>query len=294
MECNMQRYCAEIEQALERYLPVNQTQYAVLIEAMRYSLLGGGKRIRPILLLEFYRLCGGKQEAAMPFACAVESIHAYSLIHDDLPCMDDDDMRRGKPSCHKQFGQAMALLAGDALQTLAFSLMLREETVCTIGADRAAKAAGVLANAAGAHGMVAGQVIDLLASGKQTTLEQLQQMHRCKTGALISAACQMGCILAGGTPEQIAAAVAYADALGLAFQIVDDVLDVAGETAALGKQTGSDAANDKSTYVSMLGMQQAQQAVQTLTEQAIDALSVFGQEADDLRALAAYLAKRTH
>ena len=252
-----EQYCNQIETALKYYLPKTGGLQERLIQSMTYSLLDGGKRIRPILVLEFNRLCGGSQEAAMPFACAVEMVHTYSLIHDDLPCMDNDDMRRGKPSNHKVFGEDMALLAGDALQALAFEVMLSEESIAKAGAQRAASAAGILGKAIGADGMVGGQVIDLLSEGKQISLETLRKMDEGKTGALISACVQMGCVLGGGGEKELQAAREYADAIGLAFQIVDDILDIEGDTATLGKQVGSDIANDKSTYVSILGMKQA-------------------------------------
>lgn len=285
-------YANQIEEALKAYLPKTGGLQDQLIQAMSYSLLGGGKRIRPILVLEFNRLCGGIQEAAMPFACAVEMVHTYSLIHDDLPCMDNDDMRRGKPSNHKKFGEDMALLAGDALQALAFEVMLSKESVCAAGAKRAAIAAGILGRAIGADGMVGGQVIDILSEGKQVSLEILRKMDEGKTGALILACAQMGCVLGGGTEQELEAAKQYATAVGLAFQIVDDILDIEGDTALLGKKVGSDVVNHKSTYVSMLGMEQAKNLVQQLTKQAIDALEVFEKDTGYLKALAQHLAVR--
>ncbi len=286
------QYCTQIEKALKDYLPRSGGLQDMLVQAMTYSLLDGGKRIRPILVLEFNRLCGGTQEAAMPFACAVEMVHTYSLIHDDLPCMDNDDLRRGKPSNHKVFGEDIALLAGDALQALAFEIMLREDSVEKAGAQRAAAAAGILGRAIGADGMVGGQVIDLLSEGKQVPLETLRKMDEGKTGALILACAQMGCVLGGGNQAQLQAAQAYARAVGLAFQIVDDILDIEGDTATLGKQVGSDAANEKSTYVSILGIQQAKALVQQLTQTAIDALHAFEGDTQYLKALAEYLAFR--
>ena len=268
-----EQYCNQIETALKHYLPKTGGLQEQLVQSMTYSLLDGGKRIRPILVLEFNRLCGGSQEAAMPFACAVEMVHTYSLIHDDLPCMDNDDMRRGKLSNHKVYGEDMALLAGDALQALA-------------------SAAGILGKAIGADGMVGGQVIDLLSEGKQISLETLRKMDEGKTGALISACVQMGCVLGGGSEKELQAAREYADAIGLAFQIVDDILDIEGDTATLGKQVGSDVANDKSTYVSILGMQQAKALVQQLTQTAVHALEAFQGDTQYLKELAEYLASR--
>ena len=283
-----------IEHQLEQYVPQTDALYGTLLEAMRYSLLDGGKRIRPLLTLEFCALCGGDPMGALPFGCALEMIHTYSLIHDDLPCMDDDDMRRGRPSNHKVYGEDTALLAGDALQTMAFDVMLSDDTVARVGGDRAARAAHCLAKAAGAHGMVGGQVIDLASEGKRVSIDVLRQMDACKTGALIRAACEMGCIIGGGTAEQLAAARQFAEKIGLAFQIVDDILDVTSTTEALGKQVGSDAANEKSTYVTELGLAKAQALADQLTAEAIAVLNAFpsGEYRDDVIALANYLAAR--
>lgn len=285
-------YLPMIEEALEGFLPKEHCRYERLIEAMRYSLLDGGKRVRPALVLEFCRLCGGDVPAALPFACAVEMIHTYSLIHDDLPCMDNDDLRRGKPSNHKAYGEDTALLAGDGLLTLAFSTMLSPENVAGVGADRAVEAAFILAGAAGVHGMVGGQEIDLRAEGEEISLEALQEMDEKKTGALILAAARMGCTLAGADEHQRQAAANYARAIGLAFQIVDDVLDVEGDAAALGKATGGDAENHKSTYVSLLGVEAAKRRAEALTRTAVTALEPFGDEAHDLVLLAKSLVSR--
>lgn len=289
---NSQEYVQILETALQHALPEEKGLEADVIRAMRYSLLDGGKRIRPILTLEFCRICGGNLRAALPFACAVEMIHTYSLIHDDLPCMDDDDMRRGRPSNHIAFGEDIALLAGDALLTLAFETMLSPESIACAGADRAAAAAYKLAAAAGATGMVGGQVIDLQHEGKAVTMELLQQMDDKKTGALIIAAAEMGCILAGATQEQQTAAHTYAKAIGLAFQIVDDILDQTADSAVLGKPTGSDAENQKSTYVSLLGLERSRALVQELTEYAQKALESFTEDTTFLAELATSLAQR--
>nr|WP_319487971.1 farnesyl diphosphate synthase [uncultured Caproiciproducens sp.] len=281
-----------IDAKLAEYLPEEDFLQADLINAMRYSLLGGGKRIRPILVLEFCRICGGDEKTALPFACAVEMIHTYSLIHDDLPCMDDDDMRRGRPSNHKVFGEDTALLAGDALLTMAFETMLSDEAVSLAGTQRVAKAAGLLARAAGAYGMVGGQVIDLMSEGRSITLETLKQMDECKTGALILASAQMGCVLAGADDRQLEAVENYARAIGLAFQIVDDILDVTSDTQTLGKPVGSDNGNNKCTYVSLMGLQNAGKAAEELTSAAVEALKGFGEEAEYLIELAKKLAAR--
>lgn len=285
-------YLPMVEQKLEELLPKEHCRYERLIEAMRYSLLSGGKRVRPVLALEFCRLCGGDVQAALPFACAVEMIHTYSLIHDDLPCMDNDDMRRGKPSNHKAYGENTALLAGDGLLTLAFSAMLSPDSIAAIGADHAAEAAFILASAAGIHGMVGGQEIDLRSEGTAISLETLQEMDEKKTGALILASARMGCAVAGADEHQRRAAADYARAIGLAFQIVDDILDVEGDAALLGKATGSDAENQKSTYVSLLGLETAKKRVEELTHTAVSALEPFGDEAHGLAVFAKNLASR--
>lgn len=292
MKSRQQEYLSKIEKALKGYLPESGGLDGKVSEAMAYSLLDGGKRIRPILLLEFCRISGGDPEEALPFACGVEMIHTYSLIHDDLPCMDNDDTRRGKPSNHIAFGEDIALLAGDALLTLAFDVMLREENAASVGAARALKAASILAKAAGAAGMVGGQVIDLLNEGRQVSMEVLKEMDDKKTGALIRAACLMGCVLAGAPESQMRAAYVYAECVGLAFQIVDDILDVTADSAELGKPTGSDLENHKSTYVSLLGLEHSRELVQELTDKALEALNAFPTDTAFLKELAQTLAVR--
>lgn len=274
------KYLNMIETALKRFLPSADCLQAGVCEAMSYSLLDAGKRIRPVLLLEFCTLCGGDAQAALPFACALEMIHSYSLIHDDLPCMDDDDMRRGKPSCHKRFGEATALLAGDALLTFAFETALTQDV--QIPPERKLRALGVLAKQAGVAGMIGGQAIDLESEGKKISADVLQKMDELKTGALISAACQMGCILAGANEDVIASADEYARCIGLAFQIVDDILDTTSTSQALGKPVGSDLNNSKSTYVSLLGLEESRALVSELTQRAIETLRPFGENACEL------------
>ncbi|MBQ8000572.1 MAG: polyprenyl synthetase family protein [Ruminococcus sp.] len=281
-----------IENALQSYLDRKPEIYSVLWDSMRYSVGAGGKRVRPQLTLEFCTLCGGDAESALPFACAVELIHTYSLIHDDLPCMDDDDMRRGKPSNHIEFGEDTALLAGDALQSLAFEIMLSPDTLGRCPADRAAAAACTLAKLCGADGMVGGQVIDLQYEDKQASEQIITQMHLLKTGALIKAACLMGCIVAGATREQLTAASQYADCIGLAFQLVDDVLDVTSTSAELGKPVNSDIDNNKSTLVSLYGIDECMRRAKELTQQAIDALSAFEGDTSFLRDFALRLISR--
>ena len=290
MKQTFERYLTMVEQALEEAVPAPKEESLdrTVWEAMRYSLLVGGKRIRPVLTLAFAELCGSSAQQALPFACAVEMVHTYSLIHDDLPCMDDDDLRRGKPTNHKVFGEAMALLAGDGLLTRAF-----EQALAFSGpSSDAVRGASVLARCAGASGMVGGQCVDLSAQGKEVDLSLLQQMDQGKTVALISAACQMGCIAAGAGDGQLEAARRYAEGLGMAFQIRDDILDVEGDAKTLGKNVGMDSARDKRNYVSLLGVEEAQRLVESYTDQAISALEAFAGDTAFLRELAVSLATR--
>lgn len=277
-------------QAVEEYLNdlfADKPHWADLYEAMRYSLLAGGKRIRPVLTLEFARLAGMPDwRKAIPVACALELVHTYSLIHDDLPCMDDDDLRRGKPTNHKIFGETMAVLAGDALQPEAFRLIL---TARELSSEQRAACALILAEAAGADGMVAGQVIDTLHQPK--TEEELGEVHHLKTGAMIAGACKLGVAAAGGSGELLAAAEEYGYQLGLAFQIRDDMLDVIGNADEFGKPIGSDQAEGKVTYVDLLGLEGCDKKVLSCTEAAKAAVSVFD-SGEFLRTLADSLAER--
>lgn len=265
----------KIENALKNYLSRSDEHYGILWDAMKYSVGAGGKRVRPLLTLEFAKLCGAEPQKALPFACAVEFIHTYSLVHDDLPCMDDDDMRRGKPSNHIVYGEDNALLAGDALQSLAFEVMLCDETLNLVTAQRAAKAACVLARCCGADGMVGGQVIDLQYEDKNADEAVISKIHLLKTGALIESACLMGCVVAGADDEKLKAASKYALSIGLAFQLVDDVLDVTSTSAELGKPVNSDVENNKSTLVSIYGVDECMRRAKALTEEAVSALDVF-------------------
>lgn len=260
-------YAARTEAALTAYVQPSGMGYDPVVEAMAYSLLGGGKRLRAALTLEFARLADAPEYMAMPLACAMEMVHAYSLIHDDLPCMDNDAMRRGKPSCHKRFGEAQALLAGDALLTRAF------EAAANAPVDDAALAVSVLARAAGIHGMVGGQVLDLAGCG--ASKEALDTLYSLKTGALLRSAAVLGCIAGSAGKAFTRAADSYAAAFGLAFQITDDILDVAGDEAALGKPIGSDEANGKATYVSLLGVEGARQAAADAVGKAKEAAGQF-------------------
>lgn len=290
MNQTFERYLSLVEEALRQALPQPEgcSPTAPVEEAMAYSLFVGGKRIRPVLALGFCQLCGGAPEQALPFACAVEMVHTYSLIHDDLPCMDDDDMRRGKPTNHKVYGEAMALLAGDGLLTKAF------ETALSFAgpAEDAVRGARILAQCAGAAGMVGGQCIDLDSEGKDVDLSLLREMDQGKTVALISAACQMGCVAAGAGEAQLESARRYAEGVGMAFQIRDDILDVLGDAATLGKNVGMDSARDKRNYVSLLGVEEAQRLVEQFTAQAEQALESFPGDTAFLKELARSLATR--
>ncbi|MBR5524692.1 MAG: polyprenyl synthetase family protein [Clostridia bacterium] len=287
----MQAHCDRFEAALSGYMPTTGGLQTVVAEAMAYACAGGGKRIRPVLLLEFCRLCGGDTEAAMPFAAAIEMIHSYSLVHDDLPCMDNSLWRRGRPSTHAVYGETMALLAGDGLLNLAFETMLRPSA---LPASRVLGAASALADAAGIDGMVGGQVIDLQSEGKTIDLSVLEALQQGKTAALLIAACVMGARLGGADETREAAARRFGQEVGLCFQIVDDILDVTATAEQLGKPTGSDAENQKVTYVSLLGLEQARRLAQQRTEAALAALAPFGAEADSLRRLAQALLTRDH
>lgn len=285
-------YIKLTEETLYSLLPSADCRERTLIESMKYSLEAGGKRVRPRLVFEFAKLCGGSDKAAAPFACAVEMIHTYSLIHDDLPCMDDDDLRRGKPSNHKVFGEDIALLAGDALLTLAFEVLADDKTAELAG-DRACRlAAKALANYAGATGMVGGQVIDLKSENTNAPLEILREMDYKKTACLIKAACELGCISAGADEEKLKAASLYGECIGLAFQIQDDILDCTSSDEELGKPVGSDEENRKSTYVSLLGIEKCKELVDELTGKAIEALSAFESDTSSLSDYALDLAKR--
>ena len=269
-------YIEMVEKALDRYVSTQRCSNDHVLEAMRYSVLGGGKRIRALLVLNFNRILGGAANDAMEFAAAIEMMHAYSLIHDDLPCMDDDDLRRGKPSCHIAFGEAIALLAGDALQTLAFETLSRNTS---LKPEQVLQAVRELSAAAGPRGMVGGQTVDI--EGTAQTVEQLTGMCMMKTGALIKCAVRLGCLSVDADEASMAQADIYADAIGLAFQIRDDILDVIGSTEELGKPVGSDAEQQKATFATVLGVERAQSLAEKLTQTALDALKQLGVAEDD-------------
>ena len=285
------KYLSVIEKYLPTLLPDENAKERSVIFAMKYSLLAGGKRLRPTLVLAFCETLGGNAQAALPYACAVEMIHTYSLIHDDLPCMDNDDLRRGKPSNHKVFGEDIALLAGDALQALAFDVMLRPSSLEAVGRN-GADAAYILSSACGAVGMVGGQVIDLETEGKDPAIDTIKEMYAKKTGALIKASCLMGAVLAGADSKTLSAVKLYAENIGLAFQIVDDILDIESDTQTLGKPVGSDAENCKVNYVTKVGSDESRRLVDSLTLGAVEALNSIDSDTSFLEELARSLACR--
>ena len=288
----MTKYTDLTEKALNLYVSEYDCLEKTVVSSMKYSLLAGGKRIRPLLAMMFCELNGKKAETAIPFGCAVEMIHTYSLIHDDLPCMDNDDMRRGKPSNHIAYGEANALLAGDALQSLAFEIITDRKTRELCGDTACVEAVNVLASRIGAHGLVGGQVIDLANENKRASADVLRIMDEKKTGDLIAAACELGCIAANAGKTERETAVKYAKALGAAFQIQDDILDVTASEQELGKPINSDSEKNKSTYVSLYGLERCREMVNELTKEAVSYISGDSAAADKLRELAYSLAKR--
>lgn len=277
-----------IESYLATVLPASEDEKEGLSQSMRYSLLAGGKRIRPMLALEFSRILNGDLEQTLPAACAIEMIHTYSLIHDDLPCMDDDVLRRGKPTNHVVYGECTATLAGDALQSLAFSTLLAS----SLPAERKVKCAKILSDAAGYAGMCRGQFLDMLGEGRQLSAEELTEINNYKTGALLAAACSIGAAAAGAKDRVIAQAGEFGYKLGLAFQIRDDMLDVISSDAELGKSVGSDAEENKNTYVVLLGLARCEKEVNKLSEEAIRILKENFENADFLIALTHSLENR--
>lgn len=282
---------ARIDAALNQVIP--NTPNSQLAEAMRYSLAGGGKRIRPLLLFASYRATAGQQEhpALETAACAIEAIHAYSLIHDDLPAMDDDSLRRGRPTCHLAFDEALAILAGDALQSLAFELLADSPGLTDATRVQLIR---TLSRAAGMQGMVVGQAIDLAAVDTELNITRLEHMHRCKTGALIDASVAMGALIGGANSQQLDALGRYSRSLGLAFQVHDDILDVTADTETLGKQQGADIARNKPTYVSLLGLTAAQARAHELYEEALAAAAELTGDTEPLQRIAQYVIARRH
>ncbi|MDE0512832.1 MAG: (2E,6E)-farnesyl diphosphate synthase [Gammaproteobacteria bacterium] len=285
-------YQTRVEAALDRWLPAATEKPESLNEAVRYAVFGGGKRVRPVLVY-----AGGEAFSAEPAAldgcaCAVEMIHTYSLIHDDLPAMDDDDLRRGRPTCHKAYNEATAILAGDALQALAFQVLAQDPAIA-VPAGQRLRMIDTLARAAGPAGMTGGQAIDLEAENRMLSLEELQDMHARKTGALIRASVELGTLCSGSVDEQRFDKVSrYADCIGLAFQIHDDVLDIEGDTETLGKPQGSDLERNKATYPNLLGLEGAKRAAREALDEALGHLDDFGEEAGMLRQIAIYIVER--
>ncbi len=278
-----------IEEALKKELHEGRELDATLTKSMEYSLMAGGKRLRPILLMAAADACGKDGRAFITSACALEMIHTYSLIHDDLPAMDDDNLRRGKPTNHVKFGAGMATLAGDGLLTMAFEVLTREknvrpETILSVIRE--------ISVAAGTSGMVGGQAIDLESEGRRIDLTCLRRMHMGKTGALFRAALRIGAILAGASEKELAALTQYAEAFGLAFQITDDILDVTGSEAEIGKPVGSDRRNEKSTYVTLTSLARAQELADEAIESALSAVEIFGEKASFLQDLVRFLSHR--
>ncbi len=281
---------ARIEAALHRALPPTEAIPQTLHESLRYSVLAPGKRLRPTLVLAAAEAVGGKDEDVMPTACALECIHVFSLIHDDLPCMDNDDYRRGRLTNHKVYGDAMALLAGDALLALAFQLIA--ENVATVPAARVLPTLRLIAEASGTWGMVGGQVVDMESQGQEVTTETLQYIHAHKTGALLTASVLSGAMLAGATDAQRDSLRAYGGHIGLAFQIADDILDVTGDEAKIGKPVGSDEERDKATYPKLYGLDESRRRAHAEVEAALHTLAAFDANAEPLRAIARYIVER--
>lgn len=285
--------CALVDEALERYLPGETDLPFSLHRAMRYSVFAGGKRIRPVLMLAACEAVGGTPDLALPAACAMEMIHTYSLIHDDLPAMDDDDFRRGRPTNHKVFGEAVAILAGDALLTEAFILMSSPDYAARVGAARLLPVIHEIGLCAGSRGMVGGQVVDMESEGKKDIdLATVQYIHTHKTGALMKASVKAGAILGGAEGDLLTAMTRYGEAIGLAFQIADDILDIEGTTEEIGKDAGSDQARGKATYPAVMGLADSKRRARELADLALESLSPFGEKAEPLREIARYIVAR--
>jgi geranylgeranyl diphosphate synthase type II len=292
---NLKTYTASrqktIDRALDRFLPKENTKPATIHKAMRYSLFAGGKRLRPILCLAAAEACGGKIDHALPFACAMECIHTYSLVHDDLPSMDNDDFRRGRPTCHKVFGDGIAVLAGDALLTIAFEIISRAKAPPRYDASILLREVAV---AAGSQKLIAGQVADLEAEGKNAGRAELRYIHENKTAAILTTSVRLGAMSANANAKQLYAITDFGRSLGLAFQVIDDILDVTQTSEKLGKSAGKDAAAEKATYPAVIGLAKSRAEAKRLTRKAHDALSIFGPKGDALHALANYLLEREY
>jgi geranylgeranyl diphosphate synthase type II len=288
----VQRHQALIDAAMNRLVPMGDGSAATLFNAMRYSLFPGGKRLRPILVLAAAKAVGGSMEAMLPIACAVEMIHTYSLIHDDLPAMDNDDLRRGRPTSHRVFGEAAAILAGDALLTDAFGLLSSPKVCRAFPLEKLVEAIHEIASAAGSRGMAGGQLVDVESEGAPVSSEVLDFIHQHKTGAMIKASVRVGALLGGGTPRQVEDISHYGRCTGLAFQIADDILDVEGDPDQLGKAAQADARRKKVTYPAFFGLEEARRRARKLIDEAVEALEHYGPEADPLRLLARYMVQR--
>ena len=280
-----------IDRALERYLPKEKTRPPTIHKAMRYSLFAGGKRLRPILCLAAAETCGGKIDNALPLACALECIHTYSLVHDDLPSMDNDDFRRGRPTCHKVFGDGIAVLAGDALLTIAFEIVSRVKFSPRYNLSILLRE---IAIAAGSRKLIAGQVADLEAEGRNIDMMGLRYIHENKTAAILTTSVRLGAMSAGANPKDLDAITKFGRALGIAFQIIDDTLDVTQTSEKLGKSAGKDAAAKKATYPAVIGLKKSRLEAKRLTRRAHNALSIFDGKAEALHALANYLLEREY
>ncbi len=288
----MKQWAARVEETIDHLVPEDGGEPSEMFRIMRYSLFAGGKRLRPILCVAGAEAVGGAPDLVLPAACALECIHTYSLIHDDLPAMDDDDFRRGNPTSHKVFGEAAAILGGDGLLTLAFELMTGERMADSAGPERTMEGVRTLAEAAGATGMVGGQLLDIRAGGKVSDPPELEEIHRRKTGAMIRASVYMGGVLGGGSPDEMSALARYGEKAGLAFQIVDDILDVEGDAELMGKSTGTDADQEKVTYPALHGLDASKEMARRVTEEAIGALAAFEGGAPALAALARFIVLR--
>jgi len=292
LKSHLEARAAELAAALDGYLPSVDVPPQRLHEAMRYSIQAGGKRLRPALVMDACGCLGADPQRALPTACAVECIHTYSLIHDDLPCMDDDDLRRGRPSCHREFDEATALLAGDALQALAFQLTAENGRLDGVTPEMAVRVTIELATASGAPGMVGGQMLDLLGEHEAPTPDLVARIHEKKTTALLRCAVRCGALLGGADESELAALTAYGEALGTAFQIIDDILDIEGDPQTLGKPVGSDLVHQKATYPAVFGLDASRQKAREQTARALQALERFGAEAEPLRAVAVFNEQR--
>lgn len=288
----LKQWAKQVDLALDHYLPSAETYPQVIHEAMRYSVFAGGKRLRPILVMAATRAVGGSTEKVMPVACALELIHTYSLVHDDLPAMDNDEFRRGRLTNHKVYGEAMAILVGDALQTLAFELIAR--TAENFPAAAVNRVTWEIAKAAGSAGLIGGQVVDLLSEKQAINGAILEYIHRHKTGALFRAAIRAGAILGGATDNQLESLTQYAEQLGLAFQIKDDLLDIEGDEKKIGKPVGSDLKNQKSTYPAIYGLEKTNIMATEAAAEAVNALKIFHQEADFLRDMMNFMITRDY